>query len=151
MVSSGDNDWVVFGCHDNHLYCLDQDTGQLIWSRDCRSPIYASPFIINEGDQSCILCNSSDGVLFLFKLDGSQVLEDDLFKMKNSSFSSPIFYNRMIFIGCRDNNLYRIDLEWKNHTHHLGRLIFIFLSLKSTIIHLASLNDIKINKTKNNL
>ena len=103
---------VLFGCHDNHIYCLDQATGQLVWRHDCHSPIYASPFIFNENKSSArILCNSSDGVLFIFKLDGSKVAADNVFTLKNSSFSSPIVYQQMIFIGCRNNNLYRIDLK----------------------------------------
>ena len=37
---------ILFGCHDNHLYCI-KDDGQLLWKRETTSTVYAAPFVFS--------------------------------------------------------------------------------------------------------
>lgn len=102
------NDLVIFGCHDNHLYCLKKFTGELEWRLDCQSQVYStcsvylSYYIVNV---------ASDGLLFILDLQGNVIIKKDLFSMKNSCYSSPILYKNYIYIGCRDNHLYSIEIN----------------------------------------
>lgn len=99
---------VIFGCHDGFLYCLDQDKGNLMWKTDFSSEIYANPFVIGENK---IACTSVDGLLVVVNLNGQMIYKKDLFGSKNTCYSSPIIYERCLFIGSRDNNIYKFELK----------------------------------------
>ena len=104
--------FVMFGCHDNNLYFLNNQDGTLIWKFNCLASIYGSPAIYHCLNKPYITCITSDGVLFVFDLNGNQLLSQDLFGRKNSCYSSPILSRNEICIVSRDNFIYSISLEW---------------------------------------
>ena len=42
---------ILFGSHDNHLYCLTE-TGQLVWRHETTSTVYAAPFVFQVCSES---------------------------------------------------------------------------------------------------
>ena len=102
-----DSNLVAFGCHDNHLYCLNQTNGELNWKINCESQIYSNPTLL----ESYICCMSSDGIVSIINVDGIIVFRKDLIQIKNSCFSSPIIYKNKIFIGSRNNYLLSFKIE----------------------------------------
>ena len=98
---------VIFGCHDNFVYCLNQSNGDLIWKHDCLSEIYTSSF----NYENRVLCISSDGILFIFDLNGKVIIKRELSESKNLYYSSPLAYENRVYFGCRDNNVYCYELD----------------------------------------
>jgi acyl-CoA synthetase len=99
-----ENNLVLFGCHDSHLYCLDQTSGALKWKFNFSSQIYGAPFQIGSDRIACV---SSNSLIAVFSLDeGKSLLEKTLFTGENSCFSSPLVYKNKLLLGSRDNFLY---------------------------------------------
>jgi len=99
---------ISFGCHDNTLYCLNEENGSLKWKINCDSQIYSSPCMYDM----FLISVSSNGIIFIVNINnGEIVLKKDVFNMKNSCFSSPIVYKNSLYIGCRDDYLYSIQIE----------------------------------------
>ena len=40
------DDKVIFGCHDNHVYCLHQSIGSVIWKAGLDSTVGCTPYPI---------------------------------------------------------------------------------------------------------
>ncbi len=102
---------VFFGSHDHYLYCLEEETGYLCWKFNMEGEIYSSPTIINNCINTIVVCLSSDGIFCIIDLGGKCLLKKDLFNLRKSCFSSPIFFNDRIYVGCRDNFVYSFKLE----------------------------------------
>ncbi len=109
------NELILFGSHDNYLYCLDQKTGIMKWRYFLESTIFSSPALLNlkeaNSQQPTIVCINTDGILFIFDLEGTLLTKRDLFNMKNSCFSSPIFFENTFVVGSRDNFVYSFELN----------------------------------------
>jgi len=73
--------------------------------------IYSSPTIINYDSIVSVACISCDGILCVIDLAGLCQLKNRLFNMNKSCFSSPIFFDEKIYLGCRDNFLYSLKFE----------------------------------------
>lgn len=98
----------MFGSHDNHLYCLNQESGSLTWKINILSPIFSSPRVLNNVSIACI---SSNGVLCIVSLKGELLIKKDLFNKERSCFSSPIIYENKMVIGSRDDCLYQFEIN----------------------------------------
>ncbi len=106
---------VIFGCHDFNLYCLDQNSGNLVWIFKCDSEIYSTPFCIEKLTpfKSLIIAISCNGTIYIINAKTGQPLlcKNEFFNnLKNSCYSSPIVHQNNLFIGCRDNYMYSINL-----------------------------------------
>jgi len=100
---------VSFGCHDNNLYCLNEEIGTLNWKINCDSQIYSSPCML---DAAFLISVSSNGIIFIVNINnGDVILKKDFFNMKNSCYSSPVVYKNRLYIGCRDDYLYSFQVE----------------------------------------
>ena len=91
----------------------------MVWYIKFDSEIYSSPFCLqsfeNEKiDESIILAISCDGTVYISDLNGNLMLNEKnvLNNLKNCCYSSPIVYKNKMFIGCRDNFVYSINLFW---------------------------------------
>ncbi len=101
---------VVFGCHDNYLYCLKQNTGEINWKINCESQIYSNPTLLESAH---VCCMSSDGIIYIINVNGSIVFRKDLFQLKNSCYSSPIIFKNKFFIASRNNHLSSFKIKFK--------------------------------------
>ncbi|KXJ82257.1 hypothetical protein RP20_CCG014722 [Aedes albopictus] len=99
---------ILFGCHDKHLYCYSW-TGKYSespvqkWKLPLQSPIYATPCIANG---LAVVCSTSGWVNLVCLLSGEII---GLLKLGGEVFSSPLVVGQnVIYVGCRDNNLYKL-------------------------------------------
>lgn len=111
------SDFIVFGCHDNHIYCLCAATFELKWKVDLHSPVYSSPcysrFLELDRQLSlhyggCVTVTSTSGILYLLSaLTGERLA---CYKFPSETFSSPVVVGKQVIIGCRDDNVYCLDV-----------------------------------------
>ena len=136
---------VFIGSADNHLYAVDQQTGQQKWKFKTEGPIASSPAVEN----GLVYFSSNDGVFYALATDSgnvkwrfatergerrfearglhgfqpaSQTMPDayDMFT------SSPAVVNNRVYFGSGDGNVYALDaltgvLQWKFATKEVVR------------------------------
>lgn len=117
---------VVVGSHDEHLYCLSQETGEVRWRHSLGSPVYSSPFVVTIPNSSPedVSSSSAGGLVVVASTKGLLCVVDLLtgtrlcsISLPGEVFSSPICLPTesacLISIGCRDNYLYCLRLAWE--------------------------------------
>ena len=119
LLSSND-DCILIGSHDNHLYCLTNN-GHLIWNFEANSPVYSTPAIshcrttersentANTLQRNFAVACSTKGTLYVIDLANGELLTSRDFP--GEIFSSPVVVGNSIVVGCRDNNVYFIQLQ----------------------------------------
>jgi acyl-CoA synthetase len=100
---------IIFGCHDKHLYSLLLDVlatnASLKWRLPFDSQIYATP---RTFESSLIVCLTNGTILLVDRNTGDRL---GRFRVEGEVFSTPAIWNRRVFVGCRDNNLYCLSCE----------------------------------------
>lgn len=96
-------DVVLFGCHDNYIYCLQcfQQSGELLWKVDLGSAVYATPCWVTP-HHICVA--STAGIVFILTKVSGLVLAR--VSLPGHIFSSPAFVKQSVVVGCRDDNVY---------------------------------------------
>ncbi|MCX6169204.1 MAG: PQQ-binding-like beta-propeller repeat protein [Ignavibacteriales bacterium] len=105
---------LFFGSGDKNFYCLDENSGNLLWKFKTGGAITSSPAISNNK----IYFASKDGFLYCLKyLDGNELWKINLgnelpYKWEFDYYlSSPTIYNGVVYIGSGDGNLYAVNSE----------------------------------------
>jgi hypothetical protein len=125
---------IVFGSHDGHLRCINLD-GLLLWEVDIGSVLFSTPYVYKDeivvaattaGDVylvSCgAVCDSNINVKDAsdcingnieapdhgIKMDGIIL---DKIKLDGEIYSSPIVYENVLYVGCRDDNIHAIAIN----------------------------------------
>ena len=103
---------IYFGSGDGYLYCLDENSGNLLWKFKAEGSITSSPSISNNR----IYFASKDGFLYCIKTDNGNLiwkfnLGKDLFYRWEFDYymSSPTILNGVVYIGSGDGNLYVVN------------------------------------------
>ncbi|KAH8266592.1 hypothetical protein KR018_002479 [Drosophila ironensis] len=107
--------FVVFGCIDQHVYCLRCITGigrgsvefSLHWKVNVGAPIYATPTLLTVHPNGLLVwCSATNGQLLLANFRNGEIQWQG--KLPGEVFSSACFIEnlRRLYIGCRDNYLY---------------------------------------------
>lgn len=96
----------LIGCNDCCVYGIHFTTGDIIWKYNVDSPVFSSP---------CLLGNlfafvSTRGRVYVLDVNGKPN-EDFNLVLNGEVFSSIVPLRNKFFIGCRDDNLYSIQLE----------------------------------------
>lgn len=99
-------DKVMFGCHDNHVYCLSGCDGELVWRLDLGSVLYATPFPLST---THIVTASQSGLVCIINIRDSTI--SCSLNLPGQVFSSPVAFQKYIIIGSRDDNVYCIKLN----------------------------------------
>ncbi|GAB0092082.1 Beta-alanine-activating enzyme [Sergentomyia squamirostris] len=96
---------LAFGCHNNCVYCLkialEEPFLAIQWKTKLNSPVFSTPCSINEDYMMC--CTTSG---FLAIMNSKTGTVESTVQLPGESFSSPVYHEGHIFIGCRDNFLY---------------------------------------------
>jgi len=102
----------VFGCHSSDVICLSGE-GKLLWQHKMASQVYSSPFVINDGFRCkrplVVVCCTS-GEVHVLDLDSGRLLGCSQLE-GGQIFSSPVIWNNHLVVGCRDNNVYCLQLS----------------------------------------
>ncbi|PBC34233.1 Acyl-CoA synthetase family member [Apis cerana cerana] len=101
---------IILASQNKNLYCLEsKDTNfktkpTLKYVLNFHSPILATPWC--ENNFLFIACK--DGTLNIYNSIKNRVIKIE--KLPAEVFSSPVVNNNVIIIGCRDNNVYALEL-----------------------------------------
>jgi outer membrane protein assembly factor BamB len=103
---------VFIGTYNGGMFCLNQSTGMIRWSKQITKPVMASPATIKDK----VFFAASDKKLYCFQMkDGSRIWD---FETGDKIWSSPSIseYDGIIFLGSLDSHIYGIDINTGRQT-----------------------------------
>ena len=111
---------VFIGTYNGGIYCLNQSSGMIKWSKDISKPVMASPATIRDK----VFFAASDQTIYCFKVkDGSKIWD---YRTGDKIWSSPSIseYDAVMFFGSLDSHIYGIDIDtgrqsWKFPTMNI--------------------------------
>jgi outer membrane protein assembly factor BamB len=111
---------VFIGTYNGGMFCLNQSTGMIRWSKQITKPVMASPAIIKDK----AFFAASDKRIYCFQVkDGSSIWH---FETGDKIWSSPSIseYDGVMFFGSLDSHIYGIDIHsgrqtWKFPTMNM--------------------------------
>ncbi|KAL7616053.1 hypothetical protein Lser_V15G03171 [Lactuca serriola] len=114
---------VVICSRDEGVYSFGLEKGNLLWKHDLGEPIVSSAYVdenlrlisdyshVKEDRLICVCTSSGSIVVLRIKLDCNEVEEFGRLDIGGDIFSSPVFICGRIFVGCRDDYLYCLEIE----------------------------------------
>ncbi|XP_053663039.1 beta-alanine-activating enzyme [Anopheles marshallii] len=114
LQQSHDHIHFIVGCYDRKVHCIEYVplNGETLlpkWNIEIQSQIYATPCLVG---QYLVVCSTSGWINLI---DLNEVCDANLernitaaMKMKGELFSTPLSCGTVVFVGCRDNFLYKI-------------------------------------------
>ncbi|XP_052896773.1 beta-alanine-activating enzyme [Anopheles moucheti] len=107
----------IVGCYDHKVHCIEYIplNGETLlpkWEIEVQSQIYATPCSVGH---YLVVCSTS-GWINLIDLNNHRVGNPKrnitaTMKMKGELFSTPLSCSTAVFVGCRDNFLYKIRVN----------------------------------------
>lgn len=111
----------VVGTQDGGVYGVSTVDGSTVWRHRVRAAITAAPGIAlsedgeHERSTLCCLCGSNGEVVVVAlpngQLQGSSVKEVARLHLPGDVFSSPVMVRNRVYVGCRDDHLYCLELR----------------------------------------
>ncbi|XP_053673866.1 beta-alanine-activating enzyme [Anopheles nili] len=108
---SHDSVHLAVGCYDRNVHCVEylpkkQHAVNEMWKIEVQSQIYATPLLIGHYLMVC----ASVGFINLVDLreKGDELKVVATVQMNGELFAAPVACDNVVFIGCRDNYLYKI-------------------------------------------
>ncbi|XP_028636590.1 beta-alanine-activating enzyme [Grammomys surdaster] len=101
---------VFFGSHDCFLYCCTIE-GHLRWKFETTARVYATPFAFRNhlrGGDTLLAAASTDGKLWVLESQSGELRS--VYELPGEVFSSPVVWESMLVIGCRNDYIYCLDL-----------------------------------------
>lgn len=102
---------ILFGCHDKKLRCLNYNYGNQIvnlhWSVELPSHIFGTPKLAKINSENFVISAATGGQINFIKLSDGKV--EHSHKLPGEIFSTPVIFERKLFVGCRDDFLYCIQ------------------------------------------
>jgi outer membrane protein assembly factor BamB len=111
---------LFIGTYNGGLFCLNQSTGKIRWSKQITKPVMASPATIND---KAFFATSNNSVYCFQVKDGSVVWN---FETGDKIWSSPAIseFDAVMFFGSLDSYIYGLDINsgkqtWKFPTMNM--------------------------------
>lgn len=85
--------------------------GHLRWKFKTTSRVYSTPFAFHNHSRSndmLLAAASADGKLWILECETGQL--QSVCELPGEIFSSPVVWESMLIIGCRNNYVYCLDL-----------------------------------------
>ncbi|XP_004268303.2 beta-alanine-activating enzyme isoform X2 [Orcinus orca] len=101
---------IFFGSHDCFIYCCSMK-GHLQWKFETTSKVYSTPFAFHNhsrGNEVLLAAASTDGKLWILESKSGEL--QSVYQLPGEVFSSPVVWESMLIIGCRNNYVYCLDL-----------------------------------------
>ncbi|XP_052054639.1 beta-alanine-activating enzyme isoform X1 [Apodemus sylvaticus] len=101
---------IVFGSHDCFVYCCSME-GHLRWKFETTARVYATPFAFRKhlrSSDTLLAAASTDGKLWVLESRSGELRS--VYELPGEVFSSPVVWESMLVIGCRNNYIYCLDL-----------------------------------------
>ncbi|XP_038948861.1 beta-alanine-activating enzyme isoform X2 [Rattus norvegicus] len=109
-ISASEQD-IYFGSHDCFLYCCSTEGG-LRWKFETTARVYSTPFAFPNhlcGSGTLLAAASTDGKLWVLESQSGELRS--VYELPGEVFSSPVVWESMLVIGCRNNYIYCLDLS----------------------------------------
>ncbi|MGX5914828.1 PQQ-binding-like beta-propeller repeat protein [Aliidiomarina sp. Khilg15.8] len=114
------DDLVIFGSSDQHLYALDRESGEVQWAYRTGGEVHSSPAI--SGDT--VYVGSWDGALYALALNSGELQwkyateTEQEYNVWRGIQSSPVVVDDTVFIGSRDGYMYALErdsgaMQWR--------------------------------------
>lgn len=106
---------IFFGSHDCFIYCCSMK-GHLQWKFETTSSVYSTPFAFHNHrhrNETLLAAASTDGKLWILESKSGQL--QSVHELPGEVFSSPVVWESMLIIGCRNNYVYCLDLLGSNN------------------------------------
>lgn len=102
---------LIFGCHDKNLYVVkpSNESCSLVGKVQFDAEISTSAYVYKNDDITVIVAACNAGIVYVINLKALVVMKT--IRLPNEIFSSPVVFEKKLYIGCRDNYLYCIDLS----------------------------------------
>ncbi|XP_069378484.1 beta-alanine-activating enzyme [Paralichthys olivaceus] len=114
-----DQQRILCGSHDGHLYCLNLADGSLVWTFQTSGKVFSSPCVFHGsavGRRGVLVgLASTDGTVWILDGENGQMLASH--SLPGELFSSPVVYKRSLVIGCRNDYVYCLKLTVKEKAH----------------------------------
>ncbi|XP_006868111.1 PREDICTED: acyl-CoA synthetase family member 4 [Chrysochloris asiatica] len=110
LCTSPSEQEIFFGSHDSFIYCCNMK-GHLQWKFETTSRVYATPFTFQNhscSDETLLAAASTDGKLWILESKSGQL--QSVYELPGEVFSSPVVWESILVIGCRNNYVYCLDL-----------------------------------------
>ncbi|XP_036890045.1 beta-alanine-activating enzyme isoform X2 [Sturnira hondurensis] len=105
---------IFFGSHDCFIYCCSMK-GHLQWKFQTTSRVYSTPFAFynhSHSNEMLLAAASTDGKLWILESKSGQLRS--VYELPGEVFSSPVVWESMLIIGCRNNYVYCLDILGSN-------------------------------------
>lgn len=88
--------------------------GHLQWKFETTSRVYSTPFAFHNkySNETLLAAASTDGKLWILESKSGQL--QSMYELPGEVFSSPVVWESMLIIGCRNNYVYCLDLLVSN-------------------------------------
>ncbi|XP_038625191.1 beta-alanine-activating enzyme [Tachyglossus aculeatus] len=109
-VWAADERNLFLGSHDGCVYCCDPE-GRQRWKFTASAPVYATPFAFRSPrppGETLVAAASTDG--WLWVLDAQSGRARATAELPGQVFSSPVVWDALLVIGCRDDGVYGLEL-----------------------------------------
>ncbi|KAK5643770.1 hypothetical protein RI129_007615 [Pyrocoelia pectoralis] len=102
---------VLFGCSNHKMYCvrIDENSCQLCYVTTLDSSITSTPYLFGYLRTTLFCVVTNKGGVYIINFECGTILGH--LQLDGEIFSSPRISNSMLYIGCRDNNLYCIKFN----------------------------------------
>lgn len=90
---------------DHHLYCLDAESGELIWDQELGGALAAQP-VMEDG---ILYIGAFDGKMYALEADTGQPVEGFDFKAGNWIWSEALMSGGQLYVTALDGRLYALD------------------------------------------
>ena len=98
---------VYVAAMDHHVYCLDAETGEVIWTSQVGGAMAVPPTLVME--EGILYVGAFDGQLYAIKAESGELVEGFGFEASNWIWSKVLALGDQIFVTSLDGNLYALD------------------------------------------
>ena len=111
------NEFLVFsGSHDKYMYCWksgrspeeNKYTYDLIWKVALNGEIYSIGMLSKSHTINTLCTCTAKGTIYILSPDSGRILICQ--SLPNQIFSSPVFIESRVIVGCRDDGLHCLFL-----------------------------------------
>ena len=101
------NDRIFFGAHDGKVHCVNVLGGTLLCEFSAGSGVFSSPALLTPSPNPIVVAFSMEGVLMAMD---PITRRSRTYKLPGQVFSSAVCLQGTVYIGCRDDHVYALQI-----------------------------------------
>jgi outer membrane protein assembly factor BamB len=92
---------------DHHLYCLDAESGEMVWKTNLEGAMAAPPVLGEERDR--LYVGTFDGRVYAIDAETGEAFESSDFRAENWIWSQVLLADDLVYVTSLDGRLYAMD------------------------------------------